>query len=227
MAHHRAARLLELTYRASLRVLPGIDRVGVETDAHPWRPEGRVSTIGSMPEARTYAYADLATFPEDNLRREIIDGELIVTAAPYLRHQQVLLELAVLFSTHLKSYGGGRVFIAPADVVFSDVNVVEPDLLFVPDDRQGILTEKNIQGVPALVVEVVSDTRMDRVRKRDLYARFGVPDYWIVDPEADRVEVYRLTGDAYAKPEILEPGETLTYDGLPGFAIDLRQLFAR
>ncbi len=180
-----------------------------------------------MPEGRVYTYADLATFPYDNLRREIIDGELLVTAAPYLRHQRVLGELTFAFWAHLKEHGGGEAFIAPVDVVFSDINVVEPDMLYVPDDRQSILTEKNIQGAPALVVEVVSDTRMDRVRKRDLYARFGVPEYWVVDPDADRVEVYRLSGDGYAKPEIFEPGETLTYDGLPGLAIDLTQLFVR
>jgi len=174
-----------------------------------------------------YTYADLATFPDDNLRREIIDGELIVTAAPYLRHQRLLRELAWAFLSHLKTHGGGEMLFAPADVVFSDINVVEPDLLFVTDDRLSILTEKNIQGAPALVVEVVSDTRLDRVRKHDLYERFGVPEYWIVDPEADRVEVYRLTGDGYAKPEIVEPGETLTYGRLPGFEIDLTQLFAR
>lgn len=174
-----------------------------------------------------YTYADLATFPDDGLRREIIDGELIVTAAPYVRHQRVLRELVGIFWTHLKAQGGGEMLFAPADVVFSEINIVEPDLLFVPDDRQEILTEKNLQGAPALVVEVVSDTRMDRVRKRDLYERFGVPEYWIVDPEADRVEIYRLAGDGYAKPEILEPGETLTYERLPGLAIDLTQLFAR
>jgi Uma2 family endonuclease len=180
-----------------------------------------------MPEGKVYTYADLATFPDDNLRREIIDGELFVTAAPFLRHQKILLELAYAFVARLKIHGGGEVYVAPADVVLSDVNVVEPDLLFVPDDRRDILTERNLQGAPTLVVEVVSDTRMDRVRKRDLYERFGVPEYWIVDPEADRVEVYRLTGDGYAKPEILEPDETLTYDGLPGLEIDLTQLFAR
>ena len=186
-----------------------------------------MSTIDSMPEGRTYTYADLATFPEDHLRREIIDGELIVTAAPYLRHQRILGRIAFEFWTHLKQHGGGEAFVAPADVVLSDMNVVEPDLLFVPDERHGILTDKNIRGVPALVVEVVSDTRMDRVRKRDLYARFGVAEYWIVDPDADRVEVYRLTADAYGKPEILEPAETLAYDGLPGLIIDLTELFAR
>ena len=72
-----------------------------------------------------------------------------------------------------------------------------------------------MQGVPALVIEIVSDNRMDRVRKRDIYARVGVDEYWIVDPEADRIEVYRLIGNLYAKPEIYEAGETLVYGPLP------------
>lgn len=189
--------------------------------------EQAVSTIGSMPEGATYTYADLATFPDDGLRREIIDGELIVTAAPYIRHQRIVRRLAFLFEAHIQRHGGGEMLFAPADVVLSDINVVEPDLLFVPDDLMEILKEKNIQGAPALVVEVVSDTRMDRIRKRDLYARSGVPEYWVVDPDADRVEVYRLAGETYAKPEILEPGETLTYDRLPGLGIDLAALFVR
>lgn len=180
-----------------------------------------------MPEGSRVTYADLATFPDDGLRREIIDGELIVSPAPRLRHQRVLARLFLAFGNHIAAAGGGEAFFAPADVVFSDINVTEPDLLFVADDQLQILTEMNIQGSPALVVEVLSDPRMDRVRKRDLYARFAVPEYWVVDPDADRVEIYRLTGDSYAKPEILEPEETLTYERLPGLRIDLAALFAR
>lgn len=186
-----------------------------------------MSTLDPMAGRATYTYADLATFPDDGLRREIIDGELIVTAAPYLRHQKLVGELHGQFWTHLKTHGGGQIYIAPADVVLSDINVVEPDLLFVADDQLQILTEKNVQGAPSLVIEVASDSRMDRVRKRDLYARFGVPVYWVVDPETDRVEVYRLAGETYGKPELYEPPETLAYDSLPGLVIDLAALFAR
>ena len=179
-----------------------------------------------MQEALTYA--DLATFPDDGLRREIIDGELIVSPAPRIRHQKVLARLHLIFGNHLAVSGGGEVFFAPVDVVLSDSNVVEPDLLFVADDQSDLMTEANVQGAPALVVEVRSQPRIDRVRKRDLYARFGAAQYWIVDPDADRVEVYRLAGDdRYPKPEIFEPGETLTYDRLPGLQVDLTQLFAR
>jgi Uma2 family endonuclease len=184
-------------------------------------------TIESMPGKAAYSYADLATFPDDGLRREIIDGELIVSPAPRLRHQRISARLYLIIGNHLEAHGGGELFYAPVDVLFSDTNVVEPDLLFVADDQSGILTEMNVQGAPALVIEVLSEARIDRVRKRDLYARFGVPEYWVVDPEADRVEVYRLRGGAYAKPEIFEPGDVLAYQRLSGLEIDLTRLFAR
>ena len=180
----------------------------------------------SMPHGATYTYADLLEMPDDNVRREIIDGELIVSPSPVTRHQVVLGRLYLVFGNHLAEHGGGRVFFAPLDIVLSDTNVVEPDLFFVADDQLEILTSKNVSGVPALVVEVLSKPRMDRVRKRELYARFGVPEYWIVDPEADRVEVYLLATNGYDKPSIVEPGDTLAYERLPGLTVDLSALFA-
>jgi Uma2 family endonuclease len=119
------------------------------------------------------------------------------------------------------------VFIAPLDILLSDSNVLEPDVFFVADSQSEIIDEPNIEGVPTLVIEVLSEPRIDRVRKRDIYARFGVPEYWIVDPDADRVEVYRLRDGGYGKPEIFEPGEQLVYPLLEGFVLDLSQLFAR
>lgn len=192
-----------------------------------WRFDEAVSTIASMPESALVTYEDLASFADDNVRREIIDGELFVTAAPFLRHQRVLRRLLLAFDRHIQEHGGGEVFMAPADVVFSQINVVEPDLLFIAKDQLEIMTEKNVQGAPALIAEVVSDSRMDRVRKRDLYARFGVPEYWVVDPDADRVEVYRLDDGSYPKPQLFEPGDVLAYARLPGLQVDVAALFAR
>ncbi len=180
-----------------------------------------------MAESAALTYADLASFPDDGLRRELIDGELIVTPAPRLRHQRISGRLYMIFGSYIAAHGGGEIFYAPVDVLFSDADVLEPDLLFVPDDQRDILTEMNVKGAPALVIEVLSDPRIDRVRKRDVYARFGVPEYWVVDPDADRIEVYRPRGRVYGKPEMLEPGEIITYDRLPGLEIDLARLFAR
>lgn len=199
-----------------------------ETPRVPAEALGDGDTIEFMAErSSVVTHADLATFPDDGLRREIIAGELIVSPSPRTRHQRISARLVSVFYNHIAASGGGELFFAPFDVVLSDIDVVEPDILFVAEDQREILTDANVQGAPALVIEVLSDPRIDRVRKRDLYARFGVPEYWVVDPEADRVEVYRPAGDAYAKPEIFEPGETLTFGGLPGLEIDLNQIFAR
>lgn len=190
------------------------------------RKEG--GTIGTVPHATPYTYTELVRdFPVDNVQREIFDGELVVSPGPNTRHQRIVRDLALEIQRHINGRSVGEVFFAPLDTVLSETDVVQPDVMFVADDRREIITEKNVQGVPSLVVEVVSDTRRDRVRKRDIYARYGVPEYWIMDPEVDRVEVYKLLDGDYGKPEILEPGETLTYDKLPGLQIDLAKLFAR
>ncbi|HEX9694757.1 MAG TPA: Uma2 family endonuclease [Actinomycetota bacterium] len=180
-----------------------------------------------MPGTTGLTYADLLDFPDDGLRRELLDGELVVSAAPRLRHQEIVGRLHLLFGNYVEEHRIGRVYVAPADVLLSDDNVVEPDIVYVGDDRSDIFTEMNMQGVPSLLIEVVSNPRIDRVRKRDVYARFGVPDYWVVDPEADRIEVYRHGPGGYGKPELFEPGETLEYAGLPGLRVDLTRLFRR
>ena len=183
-------------------------------------------TIVSVPE-KLLSYADLESFPDDGLRRELIGGELYVTPSPFTRHQEIVFRLSGLFYSHLTHHGGGRAFPAPLDVVLSDQDVVEPDVVFVTDSDAEAVGVKNVTGIPSLVIEVLSDARRDRVLKRDLYERFGVPEYWIVDGEADRVEVYRFDRGRYGKPEIFEPGETLTLDSLPGFAIDVATLLSR
>lgn len=180
-----------------------------------------------MPEQRLLTYEDLFEFPDDGLRRELLDGELIVSPSPKSRHQEIVRRLIVTISIHLDQVGGGRVFLAPLDVVFEPRTVLEPDVFFIADERLDILTEANVQGVPSLTVEVLSNPRMDKVRKRDAYARYGVPEYWVVDPDADRAEVYRLSTDGYGKPMIFEIGETLTTPLIPGLEIDLEQLFRR
>ena len=190
--------------------------------------QGRAGvTIASVPKTTGLTYADLAAIPDDGLRRELLDGELFVSPSPLTRHQRLVSYLHLRLGGSVETHGGCEVFLAPLDVLFSESNVLEPDLFFVPDEQRDIVTRANIQGVPALVIEVLSDHRMDRVRKREIYARFGVPEYWIVDPTADRVEIYRLGNDGYGKPEMLEAGDTLLYAGFPGLEIDITSLFDR
>ncbi|GAC1425647.1 MAG: hypothetical protein NVSMB57_17000 [Actinomycetota bacterium] len=172
-------------------------------------------------------YDEYTALPDDGLRRQVIDGKVFVTPSPNIRHQNLVLDIGVAIRVYLRAHNGGQVFVSPCDVVLSEYDVVQPDVIFVADDRIEVVTTANIRGVPTLVIEVVSDSRMDRVRKRDLYAAAGIPTYWIVDPDADRIEVYRLAGDSYAPPVIFESGSTLGIDELAGFALDLTALFQR
>ena len=180
--------------------------------------------MATKPKTR-YTYADLQRFPEDNLRREIIDGELIVTAAPATRHQRVVMTLAGELYQHVKEHGG-LVLPAPTDVYFSDTNVVEPDVLFVgPEHLQRV--EKNfVRSAPDVVVEVSSPStrRLELLRKRELYEQFGVPEYWYVDLDADRVEIYRLVEGRYGQPALLERGRLLGSAQIEGFAIEVDAL---
>lgn len=191
--------------------------------------EAGAATLGLMAvqPTRLLTYKDFLTFPLDGIRREIVEGEVLVTPAPSIRHQDLVLRLCYALEEHIRGHGGGRVFVSPLDVRLSEHDVVEPDVIFVAEDALSVIRDKFILGAPSLLVEVVSDPRTDRVRKRGTYARAGVSEYWIVDPDADRVEVYHLRSGRYRKPEILEPGEALTTSLLPGLRIDVAELLAR
>jgi len=169
-------------------------------------------------------YADLQAFPEDNLRRELIDGELIVTAAPRLRHQAVVARLTMHLGIFAEEHGD-EVFPAPTDVFFVDENVVEPDVLFVRADHLARLEKAFVRDAPDLVVEVSSPStrRLELVRKKELYERFGVPEYWYVDIEVDQVQIYRLE-DGYGTALSLGRSETIESSAVPGFSISADDL---
>ena len=175
-------------------------------------------------------YDDFVLFPDDGKRHEIIDGEHHVTPSPNLRHQQLVGRLHVEIAVHLKTHSrAGQVFLSPLDVVLSHYDVVEPDLLFVAGDQVDIMTEKNIQGPPALVVEVLSKSsrKRDAQTKRRLFERTGVREYWLVDPELDVVQVFRLLpeGKLTRVAELsAESDDTLTTPLLPGCMIGVREL---
>ncbi len=176
-----------------------------------------------------FTYEDFLLFPEDGKRHELLDGEHFVTPAPTTRHQRLSLRLSTAIEVFLKEHPIGELFVAPCDVVLSNVDVVEPDLLFIAASRQSIITELNIQGAPDLVVEILSDStrKTDEVIKRKLYERFGVKEYWIVDPVLDSIKIYRKTEDGYTHAQTLTQEDTthLTTSLLPGLQITLEELF--
>jgi Uma2 family endonuclease len=172
-------------------------------------------------------YEDLRRFPNDHLRREIIDGELFVTPAPTTRHQGVVVELVVRLGLYAKEHGG-RVLTAPTDVFLSERDVVEPDVLFVTEEHRARVELPFVRGAPDVVVEVSSPStrRFELVRKRRVYEAAGVPEYWYVDLDADRVEVHRLEGGHYPPPAVLSRGDRLASALLPGLDLPVDDLLA-
>ena len=122
----------------------------------------------------------------------------------------------------------GKVFPAPCDVVLSNTDVVQPDLLFVSREREHILVGgDNVQGAPDLVVEILSPSTAgrDRTLKRSLYARHGVGEYWLVDPDDETVTVMALGEGGFETAAVYRKGQTLTSSTLPGFAVGLDEIF--
>lgn len=174
-------------------------------------------------------YEDYVLFPDDGKRHEIIDGEHYVTPAPNTRHQAIVVNLLRLVAPFVYERRLGRVYAAPIDVVLSEPDIVQPDLIFVSAARASIVTATNVQGAPDLAVEILSEgsRRKDEVVKRKLYQRSGVAEYWIVDPELETGKVYRLEGSSYRRMAELsnESGDALTTPLLPGLKLPLSEVF--
>ena len=177
-------------------------------------------------------YDDFVLFPDDGKRHEIIDGVHYVTPSPVTRHQAISGRLFLSLGNFLAAQPQlGRVFYAPFDVIFTRWDVVEPDLLVIAGDQLDILTTKNVQGAPAIVVEILSPgtRKVDESIKRRLFERGGVREYWLIDPELDIVKVYRREADGRF-PRVgelsREAEDRLISDVLPGWSIALTTLLA-
>ena len=175
-------------------------------------------------------YEDYAKTPEGE-RWELIDGELInkdlIMAPPPKRaHQRNQMKLGSRMSFFAEEEDLGEVY-SEFDVVLSDKDTVRPDLLFVTKERLNIITDDNVQGAPDLVVEIRSPStaRQDWTVKRELYARHGVKEYWLVDPEAATIAVLLLDGGELVIAGVYGERDTLTSAVLEGFTISLGEVF--
>jgi Uma2 family endonuclease len=181
-----------------------------------------------MPVDTRLTYDDLSLLPDDGKRYEIIEGELFVTLAPRILHQVVVSQLLFELLAFVRREGLGRVLVAPVDVVLSEFDIVEPDLVYVSNQHLSIITEKNVVGAPDLVIEVLSESteKRDRTTKLKLYARFGVLEYWIINPYGPSADVYRRGESGLSLAATLAPEEALTSPLLPGFSAPLHRLIA-
>jgi len=181
--------------------------------------------------ATRMTYEEFMALPEEEGKHyELIEGELVLNPASNLRHQTIVGNLYLALRVYFDQHRNGKVFVAPVDIVLSGENVLEPDIIAVLTDRAPRLQKKNVQGAPNIAVEVLSEgsRRKDEVTKRRLYERFGVDEYWIVDPAIDGVKVYRRSGDVFdlAIEINTDSGGSITSPLLPGFALDVNDVFA-
>ncbi|HEV7242746.1 MAG TPA: Uma2 family endonuclease [Thermoanaerobaculia bacterium] len=168
-------------------------------------------------------YEDYAAIPDDGRRHEIIDGEHYVNPAPNFKHQVVLVRLVTALYQHVSDRRLGHVVPAPFDVILSEHDVVQPDIVFISHARAHLLTPANMQGAPDLLVEVLSTNRSydERVKYR-LYEHAGILEYWIVNPFDDTIKAFRLANKKYA---LVDLGDLITSPLLPGFQLRVADLF--
>lgn len=177
-------------------------------------------------ETKKYTYEDYCKISNDK-RYELIEGELLMTPSPITNHQRISRRLEFILEKFITENNLGELFYAPYDVYFDNENVVQPDLLFISKDRLHIIGEKNVQGVPDLVIEIISENSAyrDMVQKKKLYAKFGVKEYWVVIPEGEEIEIYTLKDNTFQIYKAYGKDDTLESNVLESLKIGLMDIF--
>lgn len=172
-------------------------------------------------------YEEYRLLPEDGRRYELIEGDLLVSPGPSLRHQTVSRRLQFELMKALEEPGLAQIFNAPIDVVLAPTTCVQPDLVVVTAENARILTHRAIEGVPDILVEILSPTSRERDQdlKRELYERFAIREYWIVDPESGLLVVHRHDGERYEVRARYDRNGTLECPEFPGLAVPLAHVF--
>ncbi len=173
-------------------------------------------------------YQDYLELPDDK-RYEIIDGELFEMSSPTFRHQEILSNLHLIFGPYVRGNLLGMVLFAPIDVILADDSIVQPDFIFIAESRRYIIEEHAIVGAPDLVIEILSPSTAvhDRNRKADLYARYGVAEYWMVDTETETIEIRRLGDAGYDDSVEIHDSGVLSTALVPGLQVELADVFVQ
>jgi Uma2 family endonuclease len=177
-----------------------------------------------------WTYSEFARLSHDPNRYEVIAGEVFVTPVPSLRHQEVCGSTFIQVRPFMEDHRIGKLLPGPVDVLFADGDDLAPDLVMVRLERLGIVSDRGLEAAPDLIIEVTSPLTAERDRgvKRDRYAYFGVPHYWIIDPELRRVEVHQPWLDP--RNPILVASDEFSwrlYPEAPVLRVDVRELFSR
>jgi Uma2 family endonuclease len=183
-----------------------------------------------MPKVRIpFTVRDYKALPESETKRyELLGGELVMVPSPTWRHQDISRRLQFKLQEFVEEHNLGHVAYAPLDVVLSDEDVVQPDILYISHERSSIIREDGVYGAPDLIVEILSPTTAERDRtfKKTLYARHGVREYWIVDPALNTVEVFTLKEKGYERVALYNPEDVLRSPLLESLEISLQKIFS-
>lgn len=195
------------------------------------RREPSLNDLDRRPLPGEWTYEDYKRLSSDGQRYEVIDGVLHQSPPPCPKHQRAVLRLASSIQLHLdQTPDSGEVFVAPIDVLLPDRGTpVQPDIVYLDATRVDLIREENIVGAPNLLVEVLSPSNWidDRRLKFELYAESGISEYWVVDPDRETVEIFRLDGGSYRCAQKLDGDESAHSEEIPGFEIGLPQIFGR
>ena len=180
-----------------------------------------------VPGTKGWTYEEYCALPEDGRRYEIVKGVLYLAPSPVPAHQRGAFELGRILADHIDLHDLGEIFLAPLDVVFARDSVVQPDVLFIRKERADIVQRTNVTGSPDLVVEVLSPgtSAYDRRKKRDLYAAYGVPHLWFLNPQARWLEAYPLGEGGYTLTARHTGSEEFRPSLFPGLVVPLARLW--
>lgn len=150
----------------------------------------------AITKQKLWTYEDYYNLKDDK-RHELIEGELIEMPAPNIKHQEISGNLEFLIRAYVKQKNLGKVYDAPTDVKFDEHHVIQPDILFISNEKKGIIKENCIEGTPDLVIEILSPSNQayDKVKKFSVYEKFRVKELWIIDPDEQSIRIYVLKSD--------------------------------
>jgi Uma2 family endonuclease len=180
------------------------------------------------PAQGDWTYDDYARLPDNGARYEVIRGELFMSPAPRPVHQEISGNLFAEIHFFLRKHKLGRVYSAPIDLVLEEIATpVQPDIVYIPQNKLDMIKDIRIEGTPDLVVEIISPSsvRHDRHNKFYLYLEAGVSEYWLIDPTEKTVEIYVLRGEAYALLGSFGLKDEAYSEVLQGFSVMVSDIF--
>jgi Uma2 family endonuclease len=186
-----------------------------------------MANVIDIPKKDHWTYSDYELLPAE-LRCEIFNGNLIMAPSPLSEHQRVSSNLEFEIQSSIRGRLKAILFHAPMDVVFDSSNVLQPDIIYVSEKKKDIVKHgKPIMGTPDMVVEILSKGSLvyDRVEKKNLYEKFGVEEYWIVDPQNQSVEVYCLENNHYELFSSAEIKGLVASKVIEGFSVEIENIF--